>query len=139
VIVPTLDVFLHDRFVGALEPDRRDRSRVVLAVDPGYEADRVLLSEGFTTLPGRRPPVGAVSNFLGGYVPEGNHRDQMAAKRRISKDDLFALLNEFGGSIAGAVTLRRPDERPDVRASVGQSARGEAEAGDQRQRSGHPR
>jgi serine/threonine-protein kinase HipA len=34
----------------------------------------------------------------------------MAAKRHISKDDLFALLNEFGGSIAGAVTLRRRDE-----------------------------
>lgn len=34
----------------------------------------------------------------------------MAAKRRIDKEDLFALLTEFGGSIAGAVTLRRQGE-----------------------------
>ncbi len=58
-----------------------------------------------------------MSNFLGGYVPEGNHREAMATKRRIDKDDLFALLREFGGSIAGAVTLRQSDEsktyRPD--------------------------
>lgn len=110
--MPDLDLYLHDRRVGTVTPDRRDRTRVVLEVDPGYHRG-VLLSESFATLPGRRPPVEAVSNFLGGYVPEGNHREQMAAKRRIDKDDLFALLNEFGGSIAGAVTLRRPDEAPD--------------------------
>lgn len=108
--MPSLDLFLHDRFVGVVEPDRRDRGRVVLAVDPGYQDGGLLLSEAFATLPGCRPPIDAVSNFLGGYVPEGNHREQMAAKRHISKDDLFALLNELGGSIAGAVTLRRQDE-----------------------------
>jgi serine/threonine-protein kinase HipA len=110
VTVPSLDLFLHDKFVGVVEPDRRDRGRVVLAVGSGYQDGGLLLSEAFATLPGRRPPIDAVSNFLGGYVPEGNHREQMAAKRHISKDDLFALLNEFGGSIAGAVTLRRQDE-----------------------------
>jgi len=103
-------MFLHDRLVGTVSPDQRDRSRVVLEVDPGYEGGAVLLSEAFATLPGRRPPVESVTNFLGGYVPEGNHREKMAAKRRIDPGDLFALLNEFGGSIAGAVTLRRPDE-----------------------------
>ena len=74
-----------------------------------YQAE-ILLSESFATISGRRPPVEAVSNFLGGYVPEGNHREAMATKRRIDKDDLFALLREFGGSIAGAVTLRQSDE-----------------------------
>lgn len=100
---------LHDRLVATVEPDRRNRTRVTLDVDAAHDAD-VLLSESFTTLPGRRPPVDAVSNFLGGYVPEGRHREVMAAKRRVDKDDLFALLREFGGSIAGAVTLRPPDE-----------------------------
>lgn len=52
---------------------------------------------------------------MGGYVPEGNHRVQMAAKRRIDEGDLFALLAEFGGSIAGAVTLRREDESSETR------------------------
>lgn len=115
--VPSLELFLHDRFVGTVEPDSRDRSRVTLTVDSGYEGDAALLSESFATLAGRRPPTGAVSNFLGGYVPEGKQREQMAAKRRIDTGDLFALLTEFGGSIAGAVTLRRPDESPNYRPS----------------------
>ena len=107
--MPALELFLHDRFVGTIEPDRRNKTRVTLDVNETYRDD-VLLSESFATLSGRRPPVEAVSNFLGGYVPEGNHREVMAAKRHVDKDDLFALLREFGGSIAGAVTLRRPDE-----------------------------
>jgi serine/threonine-protein kinase HipA len=114
--MPGLDLFLHDRFVGIVEPDRRNKTRVTLDVDVAYDAE-ILLSESFATISGRRPPVDAVSNFLGGYVPEGNHREAMATKRRIDKDDLFALLREFGGSIAGAVTLRQSDEpktyRPD--------------------------
>jgi|SRR5665213_141179 len=104
-----LDLFLHEQFVGTVEPDRRNKSRVSLNVDQGYR-EEIRLSESFTTLTGRRPPVESVSNFLGGYVPEGNHREAMAAKRRIDKDDLYALLREFGGSIAGAVTLRQPRE-----------------------------
>ncbi len=108
--MPALDLFLHEDFVGTVESDARDRSRVTLAVDRGYSSGAILLSEAFATLPGRRPPVDAVSDFLGGYVPEGNHREKMAAKRHIDSADLFALLNEFGGSIAGAVTLRRPGE-----------------------------
>jgi serine/threonine-protein kinase HipA len=114
--MPGLDLFLHDRFVGIVEPDRRNKTRVTLDVDKAYHAE-ILLSESFATISGRRPPVEAVSNFIGGYVPEGNHREAMATKRRIDKDDLFALLREFGGSIAGAVTLRQSDEpksyRPD--------------------------
>ncbi len=107
--MPSLELFLHDRFVGTIEPDRRDKTRVTLDVNETYR-EEVLLSESFVTLSGRRPPIDAVSNFLGGYVPEGNHREAMAAKRHVDKDDLFALLREFGGSIAGAVTLRSPDE-----------------------------
>jgi serine/threonine-protein kinase HipA len=107
-MMPTLDVFLHEQFVGTLRPDR-DKTRVTLDVDPGYHQD-VLLSESFATLAGRRPGVDAVSNFLGGYVPEGNHRQHMAAKRRVDPDSLFALLSEFGGSLAGAITLRRQEE-----------------------------
>lgn len=119
--VPTLELFLHEDLVGTLEPDARDRSRVTLAVDGSYSAGGVLLSEAFTTLPGRRPPVATVSDFLGGYVPEGNHREKMAAKRHIDSGDLFGLLYEFGGSIAGAVTLRRPGESPRADRSTSRS------------------
>ncbi|MFT3797691.1 type II toxin-antitoxin system HipA family toxin [Microbacterium sp.] len=107
--MPSLDLYLHEQRVGVVEAAGRDRTRVQLAVDRDYRPE-ILLSESFAALPGRRPSADAVSNFLGGYVPEGNHRERMAAKRRIDKDDLFALLREFGGSIAGAVTLRPPDE-----------------------------
>jgi len=104
-----LELYLHDQLVGAVTPDLRDRTRVVLEVDREYRPD-ILLSESFTVLPQRRARSDLVSNFLGGYVPEGNHRERMAMKRHIDKDNLFALLSEFGGSIAGAVTLRKPDE-----------------------------
>ena len=107
--MPSLDLYLHDKRVGAVTPTPRDQTRVNLDVDREYKQE-ILLSESFAVLTGRRPPSDELSNFLGGYVPEGNHRERMAAKRRINKDDLFALLREFGGSIAGAVTLRREDE-----------------------------
>ncbi|WP_375386180.1 type II toxin-antitoxin system HipA family toxin [uncultured Microbacterium sp.] len=124
----TLDLFLHDQFVGTVEPAARDRSRISLSVDRGYEDGGIVLSESFATLPGRRPPLGDLSNFLGGYVPEGNHREQMAAKRHIDMADLFALLWEFGGSIAGAVSLRRPNESPEYTPSWDELTERELEA-----------
>lgn len=105
-----LDLFLHERHVGTIDRAPGDAGRVVLTVDADYRND-ILLSEAFATLPGRRPPIDPVSNFLGGYVPEGIHRERMAAKRRIDKGDLYALLDEFGGSVAGAVTLQRPEDQ----------------------------
>ncbi len=34
--MPSLDLFLHDRLVGTITPDRTDRGRVALEVDRGY-------------------------------------------------------------------------------------------------------
>lgn len=112
--MPELELYLSDQKVGTITPVARDKTRVALSVDRDY-APEVVLSESFLTVPGGRPSAEAVSNFLGGYVPEGRHRDRMAAKRGIDKDNLFALLSEFGGSIAGAVTLRRTDEQASAR------------------------
>lgn len=110
-----LDLFLHDSQVGTVSR-ARDRTRVSLDVARDYRPS-ILLSELFATLPGRSPATDDVSNFLGGYVPEGSHRERMAAKRHIDDEDLYALLSEFGGSIAGAVTLRRQDEEKVLRPS----------------------
>ena len=104
-----LELFLHEELVGTVTPNSRDRSRIRIAVDGTYPGT-VVLSEGFTTAPGVRPAAASVSHFLGGYVPEGNHREKMAARRHIEAGDLFALLAEFGGSVAGAVSLRRAGE-----------------------------
>ncbi|MSV51382.1 MAG: hypothetical protein F2892_03805, partial [Actinobacteria bacterium] len=103
-----LIVRLHDRTVGQLRRGN-DPSRVRLAIGADFETGPVTLTDSFTAIPGTEPPIDEVSNFLGGYVPEGNHRAVMASRRGIDAGDLFALLREFGGSLAGAVTVRPPD------------------------------
>ncbi len=103
-----LIVRLHDRTVGQLRRGN-DPSRVRLAIGADFETGPVPLTDSFTAIPGTEPPIDEVSNFLGGYVPEGNHRAVMASRRGIDAGDLFALLREFGGSLAGAVTVRPPD------------------------------
>lgn len=103
-----LIVRLHDRTVGQLRRGN-DPSRVRLAIGADFETGPVTLTDSFTAIPGTEPPIDELSNFLGGYVPEGNHRAVMASRRGIDAGDLFALLREFGGSLAGAVTVRPPD------------------------------
>lgn len=105
-----LDVYLHDRRIGSVRKDPRAKHRVAIEWDDGYEGDAPTLTESFGVIPGRAPDAELASNFLGGYAPEGNQRIALAAKRGIDPDDLYGILNAFGGSIAGAVTLRVPDE-----------------------------
>lgn len=103
-----LVMHLHDRTVGHVRRGP-DPSRVRLRIDPAFDPGPITLTLSFTVIPGTQAPTDAVSNFLGGYVPEGNHRSVMASRRGIDAGDLFALLREFGGSLAGAVTVRSPD------------------------------
>jgi serine/threonine-protein kinase HipA len=79
-----------------------------LSIDPTYDASRITLTESFSVVPGTAAPTDLVSNFLGGYVPEGTHRTVMASRRGVDPGDLFALLREFGASLAGAVTVLPP-------------------------------
>lgn len=64
----SLELFLQDRHVGTVAPDARDRTRVTLSIDRDYKQE-ILLSEAFAALAGRKPPVDAVSNFLGDTSP----------------------------------------------------------------------
>ncbi len=105
----TLDLYLHDRQIGTVRRDRA-KHRVVIEWDNAYEGNAPTLAESFGVIPGHAPDVERASNFLGGYTPEGNQRTALAARRGIDPDDLYGILNEFGGSIAGAVTLRDPKE-----------------------------
>jgi len=108
-----LDLYLHDRRIGAVRNNPRAKHRVTIEWDPGYHGDAPTLTESFGVIPGRAPDTELASNFLGGYTPEGNQRTVLAAKRGIDTEDLYGILREFGGSIAGAVTLRDPDEAVD--------------------------
>jgi len=108
-----LDLYLHDRRIGEVRRDARAKHRVTIEWDPEYQGDAPTLTESFGVIPGRAPDAELASNFLGGYTPEGNQRTALAAKRGVEPDDLYGILREFGGSIAGAVTLRSSDEMPD--------------------------
>jgi len=110
----TLAVFLHDDYLGDVVPfaqgRRRQKNRVRFHWDSGYQSGAGTLTESFTSIPGREPDSTLASNFFGGYTPDGNHREAMAATRRIDQGDLFSLLREFGGSLGGALTFRTPEE-----------------------------
>lgn len=54
------------------------------------------------------------SNFFGGYVPEGRHRELVAARGRFDQNDLFAWLSRYGLTMAGALSFRHPDRLDDT-------------------------
>lgn len=109
-----LAVFLHDDYLGEVTPYRRgrqrDKHRVSFTWDSRFVPGPVTLTESFAAIPGTDPDATLVSNFFGGYAPDGNQRGAMAKQRGIDPQNLFELLREFGGSIGGAITFRHPDE-----------------------------
>jgi serine/threonine-protein kinase HipA len=106
-----LEMYLHGKRIATVaRAPRRTRESVQLTWADDFESGDVRLTESFAAIPGRAPAVNLVSRFLGGYAPEGNQRTAMAAERGIHEQNLFGLLREFGGSIAGALTFRLPDE-----------------------------
>lgn len=120
-MVDELDVFLHDQHIGVVTPvNRRSPEQVLLTWAPEPHSGRVRVSESFATLPGIRPDTSLVSRFLGGYGPEGSQREAMASERGIRPNDLFGILREFGGSIAGAITFRLPEEDAPYEPSYGE-------------------
>ncbi|MDR1513040.1 MAG: HipA domain-containing protein [Propionibacteriaceae bacterium] len=109
-----LDLHFHGARVARIRRTR-DRRRVELSWDDPLDLRGVVVTEGFAVGPGVTPSAEAVSNWLGGYAPEGNQRQAMADARGIAPDDLFGLLREFGGSVAGAVSIRAPGEPESAR------------------------
>ena len=66
------------------------------------------------TLPLRVEPFSseATKVFFANLLPEGQLRDHIASKNRISPDDDFALLVQLAGDCAGAITLYPEGEAP---------------------------
>lgn len=103
-----LDVHLHGERIGRIMPGSR-RERIEFEWIDGYSPGPVTLTEAFGSVR-RRAPTPTASNFFGGYALEGRQRQRLTQRRGISDPaDLYAMLREFGSSIAGAVTITDPD------------------------------
>jgi len=103
-----LEVRLHGEQIGWITRGSR-RERIDYEWADGYTPAPVTLTESFGSV---RPkaPSGPASSFFGGYALEGRQRERLTQRRGISNPaDLYAMLREFGSSIAGAVTVSDPD------------------------------
>jgi len=102
-----LEVRLHGEQVGWISRGAR-RERIEVEWVDGYEPGHVTLTESFGAVR-QKAPSGPASSFFGGYALEGRQRERLTARRGISDPtDLYAMLREFGSSIAGAVTIGDP-------------------------------
>lgn len=84
------------------------RDRVEFEWADGCQSGPVTLTESFGAVR-QKAPTAPASSFFGGYALEGRQRERLTARRGISgPTDLYAMLREFGSSIAGAVTIADP-------------------------------
>ena len=103
-----LEVRLHGQRVGWITRASR-RERIEFEWVGGYMPGPVTLTESFGSVRSKAPTASA-SSFFGGYALEGRQREQLTRRRGIrDPTDLYAMLREFGSSIAGAVTIADPD------------------------------
>lgn len=103
-----LEVRLHGEQIGWIARGSR-QERIEFEWADGYAPGPVTLTESFGSVLVKAPP-GAASSFFGGYALEGRQRERLTQRRGISSPaDLYAMLREFGSSIAGAVTVSDPD------------------------------
>ena len=102
-----LEVRLHGEQVGWIARSSR-RERIEFEWADGYSPGSVTLTESFGAVRSRAPSS-AASSFFGGYALEGRQRERLTQRRGISNPtDLYAMLGEFGSSIAGAVAIGDP-------------------------------
>jgi serine/threonine-protein kinase HipA len=103
-----LEVRLHGEPIGWIARSAR-RQRIEFEWIDGYTPGPVTLTESFGSVRPKAPSA-AASSFFGGYALEGRQRERLTQRRGISNPtDLYAMLREFGSSIAGAVTISDPD------------------------------
>lgn len=102
-----LQVRLHGEQIGWITRGSR-RERIEFEWTDGYSPGPVTLTESFGSVRPKAPSASA-SSFFGGYALEGRQRERLTQRRGISNPaDLYAMLREFGSSIAGAVTVSDP-------------------------------
>ncbi len=103
-----LEVRLHGELVGWITRGSRPE-RIEFGWIDGYSPGPVTLTEAFGSVRPRASSP-AASSFFGGYALEGLQRERLTLRRGISDPtDLYSMLREFGGSIAGALTITDPE------------------------------
>jgi serine/threonine-protein kinase HipA len=111
-----LEVRLHGEQIGWITRGYR-REGIEFEWADGYLPGPVTLTESFGAVR-LKAPSAAASSFFGGYALEGRQRERLTQRRGISNQaDLYALLREFGSSIAGAVTVTDPGTRSQTQPS----------------------
>lgn len=91
----------------------------------GYEANWVAAHKAFPLSPALplEPPAdgyaaGAVKRFVENLLPEGRALDITATTYRVSKSNIFALINALGAETTGAFRFWKSDDVPPVVASA---------------------
>jgi serine/threonine-protein kinase HipA len=108
LVADRLEVRLHGEQIGSISRGSR-RDRIEFEWTDEYIPGSVTLTESFGSVLLKAPSL-AASSFFGGYALEGRQRERLTVRRGISNPtDLYAMLHEFGSSIAGAVTVSDPD------------------------------
>jgi serine/threonine-protein kinase HipA len=110
----TLDVEFFGRLAGALT--RKDNGNLQFRYDPDYiESKGPSLSINLPVRTEAYPHHDCLA-FFGNLLPEEDVRKQIALTTGISAANDYKLLERLGGDVAGAVTLRSPDQGNDAEA-----------------------
>ncbi len=103
---PSLDVHLHGRLAGVLEPEAADAIALRFTYDATYLDDASTLPLS-VALPKRAEPfVGpSARNWFANVLPEGEARLAVAERIGVSERDDYGLLAAIGRDCAGAVSI----------------------------------
>lgn len=108
-----LDVWYADRLVGQIER----KSASVLDIDFSYDAAWMAAKDAFPVsirmpLSVQRHEPAIVYPWFLNLLPEGRTLETVGAILHIHEADVFAILQEMGGDVAGALEIRRNGEPP---------------------------
>ena len=116
--MPSVDVFLADRFVGVLRHRSEWGDAAEFQLDGAYAADpdRLVLGQIFEADPGRIwRTTHRIPAWFSNLLPEGELRRLLAEGVGVHPERELHLLSELGGDLAGAVTVsRRPGDSLDA-------------------------
>jgi serine/threonine-protein kinase HipA len=108
-----LGVYLSGTAVGEIEkrgPSRYRFAYTQSAIDR-HEPGAIVLSASLPVQPEDFAPS-ATAPFFEGLLPEGNVREAIARRLRLSEEDGFGLLEALGAECAGAVAVLAPGVSP---------------------------